>query len=155
MKPVTSKFAAAITVAMNTAAFSNKSYRPKVNAQINLEGKTHYVDDGTLRYFSAHVLSADDSQFGLVFHICESFQKGYEASSGRAFRYVAFDLFGTVICRPDPDTSYSTRAAARKAFYVWFNGFDTVEHYRSALKARALRLTNEAKALRAAARGSL
>jgi len=152
MKPVTSKFAAAITVAMNTTGFSDKSYQPKVNAQINLDGKTHYVDDGTLRYFSARVLSADDSQFGLVFHLCESFAK---PSTGRAFRYVAFDLFGTVIYRPDLDTSYSTRAAARKAFYVWFNGFDTVEHYHSALKARALRLTNEAKALRAAARGAL
>ena len=29
--------------------FTDKSYNPKRNAQLNLDGRTHYADDSTLR----------------------------------------------------------------------------------------------------------
>lgn len=128
--------------------FSDKSYNARSNAQINLDGKTHYVDNATMRYFGSKILASSDHANGRIFALCESLQAGFDASAGRVTRYVAFDLFGTVIYHPDIDASFKTREKARKAFYVWFEAFDVDAHYRAAMLARADSLEREAQDLR-------
>ena len=43
---------------MNRNKYSEESYNPKRNAQANLAGRSHFVDDDTLRFFAGRVLSA-------------------------------------------------------------------------------------------------
>lgn len=118
------KLAAAIR-ASGTELFNDNSYDHKRNAQNNLSGRTHYVDDGTLRYFHARIVAANPVTEGLIFWIIESSARDSRNTS-RGFRFVAFDIFGTVIERADIDNMVNTKEQARRAFWEWFNGFDTL-----------------------------
>lgn len=132
--------------------FSDKSYSSPVrNAQLNLEGKTHYCDENTMRYFHSRVLSSNDHEHGLIFSIIESVSLDHEHTR-RGFRYVAFDVFGTIVSRVDLEHCVSSKDAARKAFYTWLNAFDTLAHYRATLRAMATRMESDAKAMRKIAR---
>ena len=70
----------------------------KQNAQQNLRGKTHYVDDETLRYHHARILGARAICDGLFFKIIESVSLDMR-NTRRSFRVVVFDLFGAVVER--------------------------------------------------------
>lgn len=74
--------------------FRNDYDNPRANAQCNLSGRTHYADDGTLRYHSARILHAEATADRLLFAIVESVAG---ADKGRAYQFVIFDLFGTVL----------------------------------------------------------
>ena len=52
--------------------FDDQSYDPKYNAQRNLQGRTHYVDDATLRCFRSRVLLTAINFDGLLFGLVES-----------------------------------------------------------------------------------
>lgn len=75
--------------------YSNAKY----DAQLNLEGRTHYVDDDSLRFHHAKVLETRVHYNGLLFSLIES--TGLDMhNTKRGFRYVIFDLFGNVITSP-------------------------------------------------------
>lgn len=63
-------------------------------AQRALSGRTHYVDDGTLRYFSARILRCVVSHHGFYCLIQESVA---HPEMGRIRRNVLFDVFGSVV----------------------------------------------------------
>lgn len=63
-------------------------------AQRALAGRTHYVDDGTLRYFSARILRCVVSHHGFYCLIQESLA---HPEMGRVRRNVLFDVFGSVV----------------------------------------------------------
>ena len=138
-----------ITTAANVAPFTDRSSDHKRNAQQNLQGRTHYAEDESLRFFHARIVSAHADQNGLFFKMVESIAVDYK-NTRRGFRVVVFDLFGQVIYRPSLDDCASTQAAA---VVLWMKAekIDPAAYYRAELKARANRLTNQAAAMNEAA----
>lgn len=103
--------------------YRNESSDAKWNAQRNLSGRTHYVDDDTLRFHKSRVLSSRDHANGLLFSIVESCALDMR-NTRRGFRFVIFDVFGNVISRCDLDECYTTGEKARKALYEALNAID-------------------------------
>jgi hypothetical protein len=130
--------------------FADKSYASKLrDAQLNLDGRTHYVDDSTLRYFHSRVIYAGDHCHGLIYAIVESIALDHQNRS-RGFRFVIFDVFGTVIERASIDDSYRTGAAARKAMYAALDTLDVMKHYRDAIASKRRAILMESQQLTAA-----
>jgi hypothetical protein len=110
--------------------FTQKSGDPKLNAQRNLDGRTHYYDDGTLKWHHSRVLSSWDIADGLLFAgLCSDAADMH--NTRRVYRVVVHDVFGTCVSRPDLEGSCSTSKAARNAHAR--EEFDLVNHYRTAL----------------------
>jgi hypothetical protein len=103
--------------------YENKSSYPLPNAQQNLMGRTHYVDPDTLRFHKSKVLAAHVVDNGLLFAIITSDSLNYE-NTKRGFRYVIFNLFGTVLDRPKLDEAFKSRDKASKAMWAAINQLD-------------------------------
>lgn len=110
--------------------FCQESCDTKHNAQRNLSGKTHYVDDDTLRWHKSRVLSSGHLHGGLLFRITTSDALDIH-NTRRGFRAVVFDVFGTTIYRPKLEEAFSTSHAAYKASEK--QEIDLVTHYREAI----------------------
>lgn len=115
---------------LHISLYTHKSCTPKWNAQQNLQGRTHYVDDDTLRWHHSRVLSSSTRGWGLLFSITTSDAADMH-NSKRGFRCVVFDVFGTVVYRPDLEGMYSTRKAAENARDRF--EFDLLAHYQKAI----------------------
>ncbi len=87
---------------------------PKYNAQRNLDGRTHYVDDDTLHYHHSRILTTLVIANGLYFGIVESVALDMHNRS-RGYRHVIFNLFGTVVTRSDLEHCAKTSKTAYKA----------------------------------------
>ena len=118
-------------------------------AQEALLGRTHYVDDSTLRYFHARITDARTIMDGLFFEIMESSSKDMHNTS-RGLRVVVFDVFGETVYRPNIDGMKSTSAAARKAYEKDFS-IDPAAYYAEKLQSRARTLAREVESLTKAA----
>jgi hypothetical protein len=106
--------------------YRTESSYPKNNAQRNLAGRTHYVDDDTLHGFHSRVISARHTDGGLLFAIVTSDAKDHQNRS-RGFRYVIFDLFGTVLERNPSSVDrefFTSSARAEKAMWTALNAID-------------------------------
>ena len=112
---LTDDTARAIAHAIGTRPFERHGYDAKYSAQRNLDGKTHYADDDTLKFFHARINSCRTECNGLVLILIESAAKDMH-NSARGHRFVAFDLFGTVINHRDHvDAMHSKSDGARVA----------------------------------------
>lgn len=100
----------------------HSSMYPKVDAQQNLQGRSHYVDDDTLRYHHSRVISTHVTDGGLLFAVVTSDAKDMD-NRQRGFRFVVFDVFGTVISR-DTDAWFRTSDQCRKAMWTAVNAMD-------------------------------
>lgn len=76
--------------------YRDDSSYPLPRAQRALSGKSHYVDDATLRGFDAKVLRCITSHHGFYLLIQESLPHP-DNNWGRVRRNVLFDVFGTVV----------------------------------------------------------
>ena len=130
--------ARSIADAIGQTLFERKSsYSAKDNAQMNLQGRTHYVDDSTLKCFHSRVMSGRDTDHGLIFAIVESVAKDYNNRS-RGFRFVAFDIEGTVINdRASATDTVSTSAKAERDMWDFLDGFDVLAHYKKVMEYKA------------------
>ena len=124
-------------------AFDQRQYHSaclntaKANAQEMLSGRTHYVDDSTLRYFNCRITSAQPSTFGMFFRITESI--GRDSYNGkRGFRCVLFDINGQVAYRPSLEELDTTSTKAEKTFYAWFESFNPESYYNQKLKEEVI-----------------
>jgi hypothetical protein len=119
-----------------TTLFKQESFDPKNNAQRNLCGRTHYVDDDTLRFYKSRVISARHTEGGLLFAIVTSDAKDYQNRS-RGFRYVIFDVFGNVV-EDNPDRIergwFRTSDKAAKAMWDALNKLDAPAITRKAIE---------------------
>jgi len=123
--------------------FCDKSYSSCTrDAQLNLEGRSHYCDESTLRYFHSRIVYAGDHFHGLIYAIIESVAIDHENKS-RGFRYVLFDVLGTVIDRAPLDQCHRTGAQARKTMYAALNALDVLGHYRNVIASQRTRLKRE------------
>lgn len=110
-----------------------ESSDPKYDAQRNLCGRTHYVDDDTLRYFHARILSVHVIDGGLLYAVLESASGDFNRTT-RIYRYVVFDLFGNVVDRPDIDSSWKSTEPARKAMWKALERIDAIAVNREAME---------------------
>lgn len=127
------------------STYDDKGSKPKACAQSALMGRTHYVDPATLRFHKARITSAQPIAMGAFFVIVESCAMDYQ-NTRRTFRAVCFDIFGTVIYRPDLDSGSTSTETAIKAFYKFWNEFNEVTYYQEKLKDKTRR-TQEAEIL--------
>ena len=105
------------------SVYRDESSYPKVNAQRNLCGRTHYVDDDTLRWHKSRVISTHVTDGGLLFAIVTSDALDMD-NKRRGFRFVVFNLFGAVLGRTDMESAYRTSDKARKAMWTALNAID-------------------------------
>ncbi len=115
---------------------------PKSNAQDNLSGRTHYVEDSTLRFFHARILSAEVFADGLLFGLIESYAADMHNRS-RGFRGVLFDVFGDTVYRPDMEDGFSNSRQARKALLAAVQAFDAKAHTLAATQVQRERHARE------------
>ena len=109
--------------------YRNQSYQPKYNAQVNLQGRTHYVDDQTLKFHYSRIVNTFETDGGLLFALIESCTLNHQNTT-RGFRYVVFDIFGHVIAKPDLDEAHKTHDKAKAAMWNALNAIDAVEDMR-------------------------
>jgi hypothetical protein len=105
--------------------YETKSNDPKINAQRNLSGKTHYVDDDSLKFHKSRILRSGHTDNGLIFFLIESCALDWN-NTKRGFRYVIFDVYGNTIDRPDLESSFKSHEAAKKAMWESLNKIDAI-----------------------------
>lgn len=127
--------------------YREKSSRPKWNAQRNLQGRTHYVDDGTLKFHKSRVLSTHITDGGLLFALVESVALNMD-NTARGYRPVIFDVFGNVIDRPQLADSYKSSKAAKAAMWDTLNKLDAKEITRKAIDQAKQNYAREIKEMR-------
>lgn len=106
--------------------YTSKSSYPKAEAQRNLEGRTHYADDDTLRFHRARILSTAITDGGLLFALVESYAVGPD-NRQRAFRPVIFDVFGNVKSRPFFEDGFKTSKQAVSSMWDILNSLDAFD----------------------------
>ena len=121
--------------------YDDRGSDPTLRAQDALSGRTHYCEPATLRWHKARITSARRISMGAFFMLVESCAADYE-NTRRVFRAVCFDIFGTVVYRPDLDESSTSTATATTAFYKFWNEFDQAAYYQEELKTRNARAQN-------------
>ena len=127
--------------------YDNKSSYPKNNAQLNLEGRSHFATDSALRFFGARINSAHHTASGLLFFIVESSFLDMQKTK-RGFRFHLFDIFGQEIGNQELDQAVKTSEQARKAGYQFLDNFDLPKHYAHKLEdiaRQSERKANEAR----------
>ena len=131
-----------------TKLFDNLTSDAKANAQRNLLGRTHYVDDDTLRWHKARILSARSFDGGLLFGLIESVPLDMH-NTRRGCRYVVFDIFGHVISRVALEDCWRTRDQASKAMWAFLNTVDSKAMTAEAIEREEHHFAKEMSDLRA------
>lgn len=117
-------------------------------AQACLSGRSHYYDPPTLRFFRSRVLSSEVICNGLL-HVGVETLSADSQHTRRVYRYVAHDIFGTVVYNSDLGAARRTREPARKDFDTWLAGFDVAAHTLAAIREHAAATQAAAAALAA------
>jgi len=99
-------------------------------AQRALSGRTHYVDDDTMKLFGCRINACHVDYNGLYCWILES---AAHPSMGRVHRFVLFDVFGTVLTERG-EMLRKTRKQAEKDKEAFFGTFDPLAHTENALR---------------------
>ena len=129
--------------------YRNESSDPKRNAQRNLMGRTHYVDDDTLRFHKSRVISARHTDNGLLFAIVTSDALDMNGSK-RGFRFAIFDVFGTMVQRPDLEHAARTSEQATKWMWAALNNLDAIKITREAIVRQRAEFETELRNLHVA-----
>ena len=155
MKTNPSKLAR-VLAAMNAAGvrlFRCESSYQDSDASRNLQGRTHYLDPDTVRYFKSRVLAAGRSHEDLLYYIVESVASRPD-HGGYNKRFVCFDVFSSVVNdRAGTDSGWhKTTEAAMKEGRAFLARFDAVTHTAETLASNARRDMEAAKRTLAALR---
>jgi len=112
---------------------TNYRSNAKYEAQSHLIGKTHYVDDDTLRFHHGRISSCAVLCGGLVLKLhCTDALDMHNTKRGH--RIVLFDIFGDTIWRPELEQATATAKQAEKFFESV--ELDIVKHYGDVLSRR-------------------
>jgi hypothetical protein len=128
--------------------FRDESSDPKLNAQSNLCGRTHYVDDATLAFHKSRILVCRVLADGLILGIVESYSVDLD-NTERAFRHVLFDVFGTVLSRSELRDGLDSRQKALLAMYAAVDLIDPRSHTLVAIERERYGINQELDALKA------
>ena len=121
--------------------YKQESSNPKLNAQINLSGRTHYVEDHILHYHHARVLASGHTSDQLLFYIIESCAADH-LNRTRVTRGVVFDVFGNVVYRPSLEDSFKNLDQAREAMWAALP-LDIFQVTRDAIQAKQTSMARE------------
>lgn len=127
--------------------YRSESYDAKRNAQRNLQGVTHYVDDDTLKYFHSRIVYSHEYFNGLLFGMVESCALDPD-NRKRGFRGVVFDVSGNVIYRPDHEGTFKTSEKALKAMREFIKGLDIAKVTEEAIQNTESRYSREVADMR-------
>lgn len=127
--------------------FRQRSGMPLNQAQRNLEGLTHYVDDKSLSAFVAQIHHVYILEEGLLLALIESVQAGPNKESGRVYRPVLFDVFGNVIHQPTIDDSADSLKKANAQLWQVVDEMDGVQITIDGLKAKIKQLDDQSEKL--------
>ncbi len=105
--------------------YRNESCDAKYNAQRNLEGRTHYVDDDSLRFHKSRINTTTITDGGLLFALVESYAVDCHNST-RLFSPVIFDTSGYIISRCELEAGFKTSKQAISAMWDELNNIDAV-----------------------------
>ena len=125
---------------LNIEKFKYESSYPKNNAQMNLRHRNHYVEDGTLRYHKARVISSYHYADGLLFGLVESFA---DYDGNRKFRGVVFNLVGHCVYQLDADEAVNNSNKAQKLMMDFINSFDAQTDAVEALNSQKQWMTRD------------
>ena len=112
------------------------AYNEKIIAQRQLQGRTHYVDDATLRYHHSRIVACNPAKEGLAFWLIETMALDMH-NTRRGYQYVVFDIFGNVVSRVNPEDSFKSRKASKAALDIFLTSFDAVRHTKEQIKREA------------------
>jgi hypothetical protein len=127
--------------------FRHESNYPDNEAERNLQGRTHYADAATRRYFKARILNAYPATGNLLFVLVESVRsKPFDTDHIR--RAVIFDVFGDQV--NTRDQWHKTTAQADRAARDFLSQFDAPQHTREKLEKLATQLHADAIQIRQA-----
>lgn len=115
----------------------------KAQTQRQLQGRTHYADDYTLKFFGARINETRQDNDGLWFALRESVQP---PQSNRVHRWAIFDVFGQ--CERTDGRASGT--AADKLLPALIASKDWAAHTAERLRALAASKEREAGAILAA-----
>lgn len=138
----TKQLADTIATAAGVSPFRDLSDNPKTQAQRNLEGRTYYVSDSSLKYHYSRIMQATPIFSGLYLTIVESCALDPD-NTRRGFRVVVFDLWGRTVHHPDLDHCAATKAAALRQFAA-ADIPPPAAYYAAKLKERAATAQREA-----------
>ena len=125
--------------------YRTESSDPKLNAERNLQWRTHYVD--ALRAHKSRILHTKIAGGGLLFALVESYAT--DPNNGkRLFRPVVFDVFGGTVCRPSLDEGFRTRKLAEAAMREALSAIDAVQVTEAAINAAESAYAREIRAAR-------
>jgi hypothetical protein len=122
--------------AVGVELFRERTGLPLNQAQRNLEEKTTYVDDKTMKKSSGQVHTVQVLEDGLVLGIVESVQKTSNPDDGRVFRPVFFDVFGNTIYKPEIADSFATSKQANSAFWRQADEIDAIKATMEGIKTK-------------------
>lgn len=138
--------------ALGVYKFRCESCTDKYDAQRNLCGRTHYVDEDALKSFKARILhtwtpGAHSPEEYFLYALSESVASRPD-HGGFNKRCTLFDVFGTVVHQTD---WFNKRDKAETAMYDFLNTFDMYGYYKSEIQNkirwRRSTATNASKAL--------
>lgn len=137
--------------------FRCESCYPECDAPRNLQGRTHYCDPDSMKYFKAKILNGGTAAGGLLFWIVESVQSRPN-QGGYTRRAVVFDVFGDIVneradMRETQGEWFKNTRKAEDAALAFVKGFDAVGHTAATLKLQCQREISDARKTLAALRG--
>lgn len=100
------------------------------------------MDQDTLRWHKSKIISSHVTDGGLLFAIVTSDALNMN-NTKRGFRYVIFDVFGTVLARTELVNAYGKSEQARKAMWNELNSINAVGATRSAIELAAKHFEEE------------
>lgn len=114
---------------MYLCKFQEHTYDATRNAQLNLANRNCYVTTETLKFFNAKIRHSGHEADGFLFWIIESLP--YDGK--RFVRPVVFDVFGSVLFKPDIEESPKTTEKAEKMRDEFLESFDVIQHTKDAI----------------------
>ena len=112
-----------------------------------MDGKSHYYDAGTMRFFACRVAWCKVVAEGAAMVAVMSQKRGFD-DNRREWKFAIHDFNGTLIA----DGTFSTRAAADKAAQAAIAALDPLAIVRDVFQRKRESLASESKRLASAAR---
>ena len=113
--------------------YRHEASDPKLNAQRNLMGRTHFVDPETLRFHKSRIIACHIADNGLLFALVHSDALDWD-NTKRGYRYTIFDVFGSTVASVNLEDAFKTRDKAFKAMWAKLNELDAIDITLAAIK---------------------
>jgi len=127
------------------SGFETRHHDTKIDAQLNLNGKTHFADDSSLKYFDAKIVA---SRYVTPLHYVIII-RSMKGSPDATFKVAVFDMVGNCntvdyATRKEADIGYS------EAFYKYANTPFAIKEARQVIDVEIKRVNRNLKMARKA-----